>query len=414
MLEAAGRLAAAMAEKAGPRVSGAHREVPQGIRYGLDRTTRSGEQSAAELDRLGAAGHADRDTGGERPATDGGSSDSSIEEHPLRGGRDRSEISGKEARELYEQVRDREADAAGNQNRVNKVDTSAGPAVVRRGLDQQGATMLKKWMPENAAHDYARECGVRTPRILYAGTDPSTGRKFTILQYVPGETRGFNDPEMMNWLPDLLDQVQLMSARPLPAGMNLDIPEWQRQMIRHADDDFGNLPPERQSRLDRLGIGPLSDYVRPDSSRSGEPAVFAHNDLFPFNLRLDDHGKLWIFDWEVAGPGDPLYNAGLFLERMGSGIDDATRSRATDMWLDRITPANSTVDTSATLSMYRTMEDWRGITLCSETMPRQVSADPDRFEFWVDWYDSVLSRNSEPWPDIPKDDVRTVLRGWVE
>ncbi|MEV0106817.1 aminoglycoside phosphotransferase family protein [Nocardia sp. NPDC050799] len=390
MIEAAKRLAETMAEKAAPRVSDAHHRVPHGIRYGLDRTTRSDEQSAAELYRLGSAGHADRGTG-----------------------RDRFEISEEEARNLYRQVRDLLPDAAGNMNRVNTVHTSAGRAVVRRGLDQPVVTMVKKWMPENAAIAYARSCGVRTPRILYSGTDPSTGRRFTIMQYVPGETRAFNDPEMMNWLPDLLDQVQLISSRPLPAGMNLDTPAWQQQMIRHADDDYRSLPPERRSRLDRLGIGPLSDYVRPDVSRSAEPTVFAHNDLFPSNLRLDNQGKLWILDWEVAGPGDPLYNAQFFLQRMGSEVDDATRAQATDMWLDRITPANSAVDTGAILSTYRSMEDWRGMVICSERMPREVSADPDRFDFWVDWYDSVLSRNPEFWPDIPKSEVRAILRGWV-
>ncbi|WP_040834546.1 phosphotransferase family protein [Nocardia brevicatena] len=197
--------------------------------------------------------------------------------------------------------------------------------------------------------------------------------------------------------------------------MNLDIPGWQQQMIRHGDEVYHNLPPEQRSRQDQLGIGPLSDYVRPDLGRSGEPVVFAHNDLYPLNLRLDDQGKLWLLDWETAGPGDPLYNAVMFLDRMGTGVDDATRAQATNMWLDRIMPANSAVDTGATLGMYRTMEDWRAVTMWSGTMPRDVSADPGGFEQWVDWYDTKLSRHPEqPWPDIPKDELRALLRGWVE
>ncbi|WP_280459633.1 aminoglycoside phosphotransferase family protein [Nocardia carnea] len=396
MLEAAKRLAETMAAKAAPRVSDAHRQFPDGIRYGLDRTTRTQEQIAADLDRLGGR-HGDHDSGAAGPV-----------------GRGRSEISAAEARNLHEQVRGLPPDASGTGNRVNIVETSAGPAVVRRGLDQPRATMLKKWMPENAAITYARECGVRTPRILYSGTDPSTGRPFTIMQYVPGETRGFNDPEMMNWLPDLLDQVQLMSARSLPPGMNLDIPRWQQQMIQHADDAYRSLSPERHARLDQLGIGPLSDYVRPDLGRSGEPTVFAHNDLYPSNLRLDDRGDLWIFDWETAGPGDPLYNANFFLQRMGAHIDDATRVEATDMWLDRMPPSAASVDSGPVLDMYRTMEDWRGITMTTETVPRFISEDPNRLDGWVDWYDTRFSRNPEPWPDIPKDELRTILRGWAE
>lgn len=204
---------------------------------------------------------------------------------------------------LYEQVRDLEPDFAGTGNRVNLVDASSGPAVVRFRKEQPAVTFLKKWMPENTAIAYAHECNVRTPKILHSGVDPSTGGEFTIMQYVPGETRGFDDPELMNWLPDLLDQVQSMSSHPLPAGMEMDIPGWQQQMIQNADEAYHNLPADRRSRLRELGIGPLSEYVQPDRSRSDEPVVFAHNDLYPLNLRLDEQGKLWIFDWETAGPG---------------------------------------------------------------------------------------------------------------
>lgn len=397
MLEMAQRLADTIAAKAAPLVSEAPRQASRGIRYGLDRTTRSQAQCATEFDRLGARGQANSDTAG-RAATEDELPVSTIWERASPCARDRSELSGEEAQELYERVRYLEPDAAGTGNRVNLVDTRVGPAVVRRELDQPTVTLLKKWMPENAAIDHARASGVRTPRILYSGTDPSTGREFTIMQYVPGETRGFNDPETMNWLPDLLDQVQLMSSHPLPAGMNLDIPEWQQQMVLHADDAYRSLASAQRTRLDRLGIGPLSDYVQSDLSRAGEPTVFAHNDLYPSNLRLDDQGKLWILDWETAGPGDPLYNASLFLQRMGTDVDDMTRAQATDMWLDRISPANTSVDTGETLDMYRTMEDWRAVTMYSETMPRTVSTDPNRFEGWVDWYDTRLSRNPEPWP----------------
>jgi aminoglycoside phosphotransferase (APT) family kinase protein len=386
MLEAAQRLVDTIARKAGPRVSEEHREAPRGLLYGLDRTANAQVRSVAELDRFDAATPAERDTG--RPG-----------------------ISDEEARELYRQVRDLEPDAAGTANRLNRVETSAGPAVVRREVEQPLATMLKKWMPETAAVAHARACGVRTPRILYSGTDPSTGRGFTIMQYVPGETLTYEDPRVMSSLPDLLDQVQLMAAHPLPAGMRFDIPRWQQQMIQHADDAFRDAP-QRQARTGQLGIGTLSDYVRPDFSRAGEPTVFAHNDLYPANLRLDDHGNLWIFDWDTAGPSDPLYNANFFLQRMDTGMDAATHAQATDMWLDRISP-NPSVDISATFDTYRTMEDWRAVTLCTDMMPREVATDPASFDWWVNWYDRRISRQPD-WPDIPKDELRTILRGWIE
>ncbi|WP_280507024.1 hypothetical protein [Nocardia flavorosea] len=60
------------------------------------------------------------------------------------------------------------------------------------------------------------------------------------------------------------------------------------------------------------------------------------------------------------------------------------------------------------------MEDWRGITITTETVPRFLSEDPNRHEGWVDWYDTRFSRNPEPWPDIPEDELRTILREWAE
>ncbi|WP_328409927.1 phosphotransferase [Nocardia sp. NBC_00403] len=325
----------------------------------------------------------------------------------------RFEISPEEAQELYDQVRDRESDFAGTGNRINMVDTGSGPAVVRSKKEQPTVTFLKKWMPENTAIEYARERGVRTPEILYAGVDSSTGTEFTIMQYIPGETRTFDDPDLLNWLPDLLDQVQSMSSHPTPAGMEMDIPGWQQQMIQHADDAYHNLPQDQLSKLRELGIGPLSEHVQPDHSRSGEPAVFAHNDLYPLNLRLDDQGKLWILDWENAGPSDPLWNATLFLERMTKG-DEATHAQATAMWIERISSTNPAVDSEAALRMYGKVEDWRQAVLYIDEMSRNVAADPSRLEIWVNWYHKRLSRHSEPWPDISLDELRAVFRRWAE
>lgn len=295
MPQAAKRLVATLANRAAPRVSDAHRQFPNGVRDGLDRTTRDHAQNTAEIDRTAPAAPADR-------GAEGGAPDSPGQERARRGGHDRFEISSREARELDEQARERGPDLAGNVNSLYRVDTSAGPAVVRFGAERSIETFLKKWMPENAAINYALEGGVRTPRIFYAGTDPATGKNFTIMQYIPGKTLGFDDPGLMNWLPDLLDQVRLTSARPLPVGRALDIPTWQQQTIRHADEAYHNLSPAHRSRPADLGLVPLSEYFRPDPSRSGEPTVFGHNDLYPFNLQLDEQGKVWILDWELAGP----------------------------------------------------------------------------------------------------------------
>ncbi|MEU4841603.1 aminoglycoside phosphotransferase family protein [Nocardia testacea] len=425
MLEAARRLAAALVDSSTPRVSERHREYSHVIQAGLDRTTRAGEQSTSGIDSIGSAvqggrarehadagAHVREPVGRPEPAAGGRGADTFSDQRVPSGGRDRFEISSDEARELYERVRDREPDFTGTGNRVSRVETSVGPAVVRFRSGRPLETFIKQWLPENTAISYARECGVRTPKLLYSGADPSTGRDFTIMQYVPGETHGFDDPELMNWLPDLLDQVKSLSSHPLPTELRMDIPTWQRQMIQHADDAYHNLTPEHRARLDQLGLGPLSHYVQPDLGRAGEPTFFAHNDLFPGNIQFDEQGQVWLLDWACAGPSDPLYDAGFFIERaLASASDDV--APATAMWLDRVPLANPDVDAKAVLRTYQAMEDWRGMAMVAEKVPRTIAEDPGKIDHWSLFYNHRLARHREPpWPDLSKDQVTEMLRGW--
>ncbi|WP_083873008.1 phosphotransferase family protein [Nocardia testacea] len=424
MLEAARRLAAALVDSGTPRVSERHREYSHVIQAGLDRTTRAGEQSTADIDRAGSAqsdraavraetgAHVREPVSGQDSTAGTGSTNTFGEDRTQPDGRELFEISSEEARELYERVRDREPDFEGSDNWVTRVESSAGPAVVRFETGRPIETFVKHWLPESTAMRYGSECGVRTPRLLYAGTDPATGKNFMVMQYVSGETRNFIDPELMNWFPDLLDQVKLISSHPIPAGMEMDIPTWQQHMIQHADNAFHNLPPEHRARLDQLGLGPLSDYFRPDPGRAGEPTFFGHNDLYMGNLQFDAQGKPWILDWSCAGPSDPLYNAQFFLGR-SLPFTGETLGAATDMWLDRVPLGNPDVDAEAILRTYRDMEDWRGMALVAGKVPRTIAEDPSKIDHWTDFYDLRLSRHSEPpWPNLSRDEVTDMLRGW--
>ncbi len=385
MLEAARRLAAALADNGTPRVSEAHREYSHVIQAGLDRTTRVGEQSAADIDRAGSA-QRDRaavpaETGAHvrEPArgpdsTAGTRSTNTFSEnrtHP--DGRDRFEISSEEARELFERVRDREPEFAGAANGVIRVDTSAGPAVVRFETARPIETFVKHWLPETTAIRYGSECGVRTPRLLYAGTDSATGKDFMVMQYVPGETHGFDDPELMNWLPDLLDQVKLIAAHPLPAEMAMDIPTWQRQMIQHADNAYHNLTPEHRARLDQLGLGPLSDYVRPDLSRAGEPTYFAHNDLYPGNLQFDEQKNCGFSIGHAPGPVIRSTTRGSSSNVRCHRLARPSVRPLTCGWIgSRLrTPMSMPRLSSARTRPWRTGEGWRwSLRKCHAPLPR--------------------------------------------
>ncbi|NUP26164.1 MAG: phosphotransferase [Nocardia sp.] len=386
MVQAAERIVAALSHNASPVLRRAHQRFPENLWNGAHLIEGDGRRAALDL---GQVIRADRSPS-----------------------RTRAELSRAEAQQLFDLARRRRPDFTGTNYGVTIVDSSAGPAVVRNQLGERKETLLKIWFPENVIINHARECGARAPKMLYSGVDPYTGREFTIMEYVTGETRPFSDPEVLRWLPDLLDQVQLMSAHPLPEGMKMDIPSWQQAMIQNADNVYDGLPPWHRSRLDELGVGPLSTIVRPDHGRAGEPAVFGHNDLYPQNLRFDDQKKLWILDWENGGPSDPHYNATLFIDRVGP-LNDTTHAAITDMWNERLSSMHPGVDTESALSMYQKMEDWRGLVLSSGTMEERVAGDPDLLTTWAGKFEKRISRNPDL-PEFSEDDLRSILGRWVD
>ncbi|MEV0106254.1 phosphotransferase [Nocardia sp. NPDC050799] len=406
MLHAAERIADALVDRTAPQFSRKHHEFPDHIRNHLERVQHQDERLAPEVYKIGPAAHTDRNTATEESAY-GSSTRGPFHDPDAK----RVEISLEEAQELCDQVRDRKPDFAGTGNRVHLIDTSSGPAVMRSNKDEPTVTFMKKWMPENTAIAYGRDHGMRTPRVLHAGVDSVTGRAFTIMQPIPGRTLKVDDPELMSCLPEILDQVHPMSPRPVPKGMEMDIPEWQRQMIQHADDEYHRLPPDRRAKLDELGLGPLSEYVRPDRSRFGEPVVFGHNDMYPGNVNLDArNGKMevWLFDLENAGPSDSIYDGAFFLDR--SLNDETVRAQATAMWAERISSVNPAVDAEAALRMYRDIQDWRVMAMSPDVMPGVT--DPGQYEKFVDLYHKRLSRHSEPWPNFSREELSAVFRGW--
>ncbi|MFI7671969.1 amidase family protein [Nocardia sp. NPDC049526] len=357
-------------------------------------------------------------TGGTRPQDTTDSPVSASPEQPKApgpgNGRPPFEISQEEAQRLCDQVRDREPDFEGLTSEIYLVHTSSGLAVIRLGKEPPKVNFLKKWMPENTAREYARAGGVRAPKTLYNGLDRSTGREFTIMQYIPGKMPTFNGSDLPDWFFDLLDQVQLTSTLPLPPGMDgIDIPEWQRQMIEHADKEYHNLPQHLLSKLREIGIEPLSNFIQPDRSRSGEKTGFNHNDACRPNLVLY-RNKVWTLDWDLAGPSDPLWNVQFFFERAIVSLpDEADRARAAAIWIERISYENPAVDIKAVFTTYGRFEAWRKMMLEFEEMLESIATEPSRFGYWVDFYHEWLSIISAPRPGISREELSARFRRWA-
>ncbi|WP_433711071.1 hypothetical protein ACQP2U_33140 [Nocardia sp. CA-084685] len=223
----------------------------------------------------------------------------------------------------------------------------------------------------------------------------------------------FNGSDLPDWFFDLLDQVQLTSTLPLPPGMKeIDIPEWQRQMIEHADEQYHNLPQHLLSKLRNI-VRPLSNYIQPDLSRSGEQTGFNHNDVYRPNLVLY-RNEVWTLDWDLAGPSDPLWNVQFFFERAIVSLpDEADRARAAAIWIERISYENPAVDIKAVFTTYGRFEAWRKIMLHFEQMLESIATEPSRFEYWADCYHEWLSILSAPRPSISREELSAQFRRWA-
>jgi thiamine kinase-like enzyme len=85
---------------------------------------------------------------------------------------------------------------------------------------------------------------------------------------------------------------------------------YARELAGSASPLLARLP-EAMAAAVELEAAVVPANFTPGSG-PGQPlggAVFAHNDLLPANL-LDDGRRLWLIDFEYAGPGDALFDLG--------------------------------------------------------------------------------------------------------
>ncbi len=104
------------------------------------------------------------------------------------------------------------------------------------------------------------------------------------------------------------------------AGLFRQAAEWIWEFHTRCDsDEVGRS--DHVTRYARRAIGILQrlDIVSPAqadwlldvavaSDQSMAPAPRIHGDFNPNNTLLDEHGRLYVIDWEFSGPGWPLYD----------------------------------------------------------------------------------------------------------
>lgn len=110
------------------------------------------------------------------------------------------------------------------------------------------------------------------------------------------------DEEHDSVLSQLQDYLQQLRSIPVPLYQAPGPIDGSRLMVMWFSED-GKEPFESNAEMVAWQNRLLAHNTRPDDERRfvERPLVFTHQDISPRNLILDDDGKLWIIDWELAG-----------------------------------------------------------------------------------------------------------------
>ncbi|MET0741584.1 MAG: phosphotransferase [Candidatus Nanopelagicales bacterium] len=109
--------------------------------------------------------------------------------------------------------------------------------------------------------------------------------------------------------------------------------------------------------------GPQRWYFGMQSLQDGQ--IICHNDVAPYNMAFDADGLVGVFDWDLAGPGDPVDDLAFLawnavpLVRPVNELDDAAIARRlcllADAYADPAVEASTLLD--AALARMRTATD---------------------------------------------------------
>jgi Phosphotransferase enzyme family len=183
----------------------------------------------------------------------------------------------------------------------------------RRPSGIRGASLFVRVMQPRrvdrlrAAAELAQHSGFALPRI--AGVWPEGGAAW--LTEVPGKTVRSRIAKGKAPPPDtILEAIEALWAAPAPEALRgLALGEAYRSTERL----LGQVLREDDEAIELLtSVGhALSGFVD-----TWKPASPAHNDFYDDQLVVAPDGRLFLVDFEEAGPGDPLLDIGNFLGHM--------------------------------------------------------------------------------------------------
>jgi len=287
--------------------------------------------------------------------------------------------------ELYRLALARTDRSAGFYNHNVRVETPAGPVVVRIPIPGADTMDLTIW-PEASVVRALHPTIPRAPRLLHASTDP----EYQIVEWIDGDVldavapRGKRVPDQV--IPDVgtlfiqLGRIALEQLPPLPAQWPADGDNaaFARRLSAitagvHAEflDEFGQLFSALRFPADPLG--PVLDRWETLSPR---PFRLLHTDIHRKNMIVNG-GATYFLDWELALWGDPVYDLAVHLHKMSYQPDEEESASAA--WREAMGP-EAAVAWVRDLATYRAHERVKSAVVDTVRYAKLIAAGSEASE----------------------------------
>jgi aminoglycoside phosphotransferase (APT) family kinase protein len=281
---------------------------------------------------------------------------------------------------LYENARAHEGSLAGFYHHNVRLDTDAGPVLVRTPGPAAEAMDLRLW-PEAAVLEAIRPYVTQVPRLLHAHTDP----EFQIHTFVEGQLVDDLVPDGRARLPEaVLDGVERFFGELLrvPDGALPPVPaDWPSNGDTTAFallllDGVRAIRARADAAVEGLyqELGVPADPGRLLAERaaglSARPFRLLHADIHRKNMILTERSGVVFLDWELALWGDPVYDLADHLHK--TGYARADRERVRSGW-ERVAPADCRVGLREDAAYYAAYEEMKSAVVDTVRWGRRIA-----------------------------------------
>lgn len=266
-------------------------------------------------------------------------------------------IPRREALDLFDHARNASSEGLRGFYNANVVASWRGTkVVVRIPLHAADRMDLMVW-PEERVLEFLADRTTQAPRVLFASNEP----RFQIHGFVAGEILDRLAPRgvpvantVIEGVVELLRILATLPANELPrppanwpdvgdsVGLLSRLVAVTREVYERAGSD--------RELLAELGVphAPLRPIEISMGRLSSRPHVLVHADIHRKNVIMHE-GKPVILDWELAIPGDPVYEIAVHLHKMAYLPDE--RDRILSLWQQTL-PGHLTRDWRPDLDVY--------------------------------------------------------------